>query len=141
MDTILRQKWRTCWVPSKYKYDFEYKKLLVISRDLYFIRICASHMVINQKFMLPENLIIWHDQLDHPGSIMMRKIIKIYIETIWRTRRFFKLVILYVLLAYNGSWYFPITNKTTESLIFGNDTRGYIWAHIHLMNHLRNLWL
>jgi hypothetical protein len=31
---------------------------------------------MNQKFNKPNNCIIWHDQLDHLGSIMIWRIIK-----------------------------------------------------------------
>jgi len=31
------------------------------------------HLMVNQKFTNQNEFLFWHDQLGHPGSIMMRK--------------------------------------------------------------------
>ena len=53
-------------------------KLPVFSSGLYYTNISTieAHAIVNQKFTDENNFIVWHDRLGHPGSIMMRRIIK-----------------------------------------------------------------
>ena len=54
------------------------EKLPSLSSGLYYTKINAieSHAIVNQKFTSPNEFITWHDQLGHPGTTMMRKIIE-----------------------------------------------------------------
>ena len=54
------------------------EKLPVFSSGLYYTNISTieAHAIVNQKFTDENNFIVWHDRLGHPGSIMMRRIIK-----------------------------------------------------------------
>ena len=54
------------------------EKLPVFSSGLYYTNISTNeaHAIVNQKFTDENNFIVWHDRLGHPGSIMMRRIIK-----------------------------------------------------------------
>ncbi|PIN04101.1 hypothetical protein CDL12_23366 [Handroanthus impetiginosus] len=54
------------------------KKLPAFFSELYYtsISIIETHAVVNQKFTDPNIFTIWHDQLGHPGLIMMRRIIE-----------------------------------------------------------------
>jgi hypothetical protein len=55
------------------------EKLPAFSSGLYYTYISAieAHVIVNQKFTNNNNkFVVWHDRLGHPGSIMMRKIIK-----------------------------------------------------------------
>lgn len=54
------------------------EKLPAISSGLYYtnIRVIEVYAITNQKFVEKHNFIMWHDRLGHPGSIMMRRIIK-----------------------------------------------------------------
>ena len=51
-----------------------WEKLLVLSSELYYtnIRIIESHAIENKRY--DKTFKVWHDQLGHPGSIMMRRI-------------------------------------------------------------------
>lgn len=53
------------------------EKLLVLSSGLYYISISTIKVnaIMNQKFNELNNFIIWYDQLGHPKSITMRRII------------------------------------------------------------------
>ena len=55
-------------------------KLHIFSSDLYYTYISAieTHVIVNQKFTYKNMFIVWHDRLDHYGSIVMRKIIDNY---------------------------------------------------------------
>jgi hypothetical protein len=52
-------------------------KLLELPSGLYYtsLKENETYMVVEQKFTDHSNFIIWHDQLGHPRSVMMRKII------------------------------------------------------------------
>ena len=52
--------------------------LLAFSTRLYHttIKPIESYVVVNQKFNDPKTSVLWHDRLGHPGSSMMRRIIK-----------------------------------------------------------------
>lgn len=52
------------------------EKLRAFSTGLYYtkISIMETNAIENPKFS--ENLIVWHDRLGHPGSIMLQKIIR-----------------------------------------------------------------
>ena len=54
------------------------EKLPVFSYGLYYTNISTieAHAIVNQKFTDENNFIVWHDRLGHPGSIMIRRIIK-----------------------------------------------------------------
>jgi hypothetical protein len=49
------------------------EKLFVLSLGLYYTSFGTIEVnaIMNQKFNKPNNFTIWHDQLGHPGSIMM----------------------------------------------------------------------
>ncbi|PIN07745.1 hypothetical protein CDL12_19688 [Handroanthus impetiginosus] len=49
------------------------EKLPAFSSGLYYTNISTieTHAVVNQKFIDTNTFTIWHDQLGHPGSIMM----------------------------------------------------------------------
>ncbi|XP_059284821.1 uncharacterized protein LOC132038113 [Lycium ferocissimum] len=57
---------------------FVHEKLPALSSGLYHTSISAveTHVVVNKRFNGSNDFIIWHDRLGHPGSNMMRKIIK-----------------------------------------------------------------
>ncbi|XP_060203039.1 uncharacterized protein LOC132631479 [Lycium barbarum] len=57
---------------------FVHEKLPALSSGLYHTSIGAveTHVVVNKRFNDSNDFIIWHDRLGHPGSSMMRKIIK-----------------------------------------------------------------
>ena len=54
------------------------ENLPVFSSGLYYTNISTieAHAIVNQKFTDENNFIVWHNRLGHPGSIMMRRIIK-----------------------------------------------------------------
>jgi hypothetical protein len=66
----------TQMTPSK-KFLLE-KILLYLFSDLYYVKIqtIKVHHSINSKFPNPTKVIIWQDHLSHPGTSMMRIIIK-----------------------------------------------------------------
>lgn len=51
------------------------EKLPTFSTGLYYTKIYTieTHVIVNQKFT--NNFVVWHDQLGHTSSIMMRRII------------------------------------------------------------------
>ena len=53
------------------------EKLPCLSSGLYYTRISAveSYHLIDQKSIIPNEFMIWHDRLGHPGCTMMRRII------------------------------------------------------------------
>ncbi|CAN1336396.1 hypothetical protein LINPERPRIM_LOCUS37119 [Linum perenne] len=55
-----------------------HERLPVISSGLYYTYISTieSHATINSRFMNHEKIVVWHNRLGHPGSIMMRKILE-----------------------------------------------------------------
>ncbi|CAN1330864.1 hypothetical protein LINPERPRIM_LOCUS35118 [Linum perenne] len=55
-----------------------HEKLPAISSGLYYTYISTieSHATINSKLMNHEKIVVWHNRLGHPGSIMMRKILE-----------------------------------------------------------------
>ena len=54
------------------------KKFPALSSGMYytFISTIETHAIANQKFASENKSNIWHDQLGHPGTIMMRRIIE-----------------------------------------------------------------
>ena len=54
------------------------EKLSTFSSGLYHttIKSIESNVVVNQKFNNPKIFNLWHDRLGHPGSSMIRRIIK-----------------------------------------------------------------
>ena len=54
------------------------EKLPAFSSNLYYTHLSTieAHAIANQKFVEPQTFTIWHDRLDHPGTIMMRRIIE-----------------------------------------------------------------
>lgn len=54
------------------------EKLLSYSSGLYYTHITALEIyaIVNPKFTSFRDFVIWHDQLGHPDSVMMRRIIE-----------------------------------------------------------------
>jgi len=54
------------------------EKLPILSSGLYYVSISTIEVnaIMNRKFNEPNNFIIWHDRIGHPGLIMMRIIIE-----------------------------------------------------------------
>jgi len=53
------------------------KKLFTFSSGLYYttIRTIESHVMMHQRCSNPKIFMLWHDRLEHPKTIMMRRII------------------------------------------------------------------
>jgi len=66
------------------------EKLVSLSSGLYYTKISTieAYALISDKFVGKTNFIVWHDRLGHPGSIMMRKIIKSSCRHSFRIRKF-----------------------------------------------------
>jgi hypothetical protein len=54
------------------------EKLFVFSSELYYTYVSAieTYVIVNQKFTIHNKCVVWHDQLGHPRSIMIRKVIE-----------------------------------------------------------------
>ena len=54
------------------------EKISTLSSGLYYAKISMieEHFIANQKFTDLKTFVLWHDQIGHPGSIMMRRIIE-----------------------------------------------------------------
>ena len=63
-------------IVSNQKYVFE--KLSTLSSGLYYAKISTieAHSIVNQKFTDLKTIVLLHDRIGHPGSIMMRRIIE-----------------------------------------------------------------
>ena len=63
-------------IVSNQKYVLE--KLSTLSSSLYYAKTSRveAHLIVNQKFTDLKTFVLWHDRMDHPGSMMMRRIIE-----------------------------------------------------------------
>ena len=54
------------------------EKLPTLSSGLYYAEISTieAHSIVNQKFTDINIFVLWHDRIGHPGSIMLKRIIK-----------------------------------------------------------------
>lgn len=54
------------------------EKLFVLSFRLYyiFVVVIKANVILNQKFNSLKNFFFWHNQLGHPGLIIMQRIIE-----------------------------------------------------------------
>ena len=61
------------------------RKLLKLSSGLHYtyINVIESHMIVKKDSQL---LTMWHDRLSYPDSIMMRRLLKIHMANIKRSK-------------------------------------------------------
>jgi GAG-pre-integrase domain len=65
-------------ITIKYGQKIILEKMKALSSELYYTNINSieSNMISNQKLHDTKIFTLWHDRLNHPGNIMMRRIIK-----------------------------------------------------------------